>query len=277
MHKFNIEFESEETQDVADPALEGEKDQDVAAPESADESEKEVEVAEQPKPKAFDEEGTHSAFAAMRRRVESELRDKYETEMREAKAKAERAERLAKSRGFESYEAFERAGYEEQLANGVTADALQPLIETVVYDQVNKHPVVLEAQRLKAEAEAAALDRELREFAAEFPDTNVKTIDDVSTLPNFEQIYAHVQRGLRLKDAYILANYQTLADKKAAAARQSALTNATGKQHLQKTAGGDGDVEEIALPDDVYQNYKLMLPGWTRKQIHEHYKKSLKE
>lgn len=68
-------------------------------------------------------------------------------------------------------------------------------------------------------------------------DPQVTSLEDITKMETFGQFDAMVRQGYSLVDAYKLANFDSLAAKRAGAARQRVLNQTAGKAHLQPTPG----------------------------------------
>ena len=133
------------------------------------------------------------------------------------------------------------------------------------------------AERAQREAREAAarvkLDEQLREISA--IDPSVRSLADLAKMPTYPRFYELVQRGNTLPDAFRLANFDALAQRSAAGARQAAVNAARSKEHLGQTrTRGTG---AVSVPADVREQYKLFNPDATDEEIQKHYQKSHKE
>lgn len=133
------------------------------------------------------------------------------------------------------------------------------------------------AERAQREAREAAarvrLDEQLREISA--IDPSVKSLADLAKMPTYPRFYELVQRGNTLTDAFRLANFDALAQRSAAGARQAAVNAARSKEHLEQTkTRGTG---AVSVPADVREQYRLFNPDATDEEIQKHYQKSHKE
>lgn len=133
-----------------------------------------------------------------------------------------------------------------------------------------------EVQRLKRAADAAekqqqrlALDEQIREIAK--LDPSVTSVEALMSRAEYPQIYARVQHGLSIVDAFRLENFDALTTSAAASARQSALNAANSKDHLAPTSTrGQG---AVTVPAGVKAQYKLFNPTATDAEIAAHYNK----
>lgn len=129
------------------------------------------------------------------------------------------------------------------------------------------------AERTIREAREAAarvkLEEQLREIGA--MDPSIKSVADLAKMPTYPRFYELVQRGNTFTDAFRLANFDALAQRSAAGARQAAVNSARSKEHLSETrTRGTG---AVSVPAEVREQYKLLTPDATEEEIQKHYQK----
>ena len=138
---------------------------------------------------------------------------------------------------------------------------------------IETNPVVMQAQQViernkMAEAETA-LQNDLAEISKYDP--SIKGIGDLSALPNFPEILDRVQRGASLVDAYKMVNFDTFMQHQSEAARQQAINQMRGKDHLASQSTGVAQSEDyVEVPAEIMSRFKA--EGKTEKQIRELYK-----
>lgn len=232
----------------------------------------------------------NSKFAEYRRRQEEQLKRWQETERKRIEAAADAAilslgiKNPATGKPFAS--AKEVKEYQESLNKKALSESLSKLglsegaLEELIKAQVETHPDVVAARKaveeLKLSKQAAedakalaTVEAQIKEIAEKY-DPSIKSTADIMRLPEYPKIYGYVQKGLSITDAYRLVYADTIAEKKAAAAKQQVINDAAGKAHLRITEQrGDGDV---TIPRKTLELYKHML-GYTEAQAKEHYKK----
>ena len=138
---------------------------------------------------------------------------------------------------------------------------------------VNSLPEVKAAreaqQKLQDMEIKSRIDAEMKEITRISPE--IKSVDDLSKLENFNQLYDMVAKGYQLADAYKVLNYDNLKNQAAEAAKQQTLNAINGKEHLQpSTSRGTG---AIPVPPDVAAEYRLFMPNATDSEIQAHYNK----
>lgn len=259
--------DEEDFWDLGDEAEEAEGDAD--APEQPEEEQEPP--AEQP----TQTPGMNALLAAARRRAEMEAaaRAQHEKDALVAQAYAGQVNPYTGRPITTEAElkAYQTAYREEQLqAAGITPDVLQQMIES--------NPAVQQAKMLAAQQQQMMgqqiMSEQLKAISA--IDPQVTSLEDITKMETFEQFDAMVRQGYSLVDAYKLANFDTLAAKRAAAAKQRTLNQTAGKAHLQPTQGKESG-QAVIVPPEIREMYREMNPGISDKEIAKHYAKSMKE
>ena len=266
-------FEDEDEEDFwglgdeADEAEEAEGDAD--APEQPEEEQEPP--AEQP----TQTPEMNALLAAARRRAEMEAaaRAQHEKDALVAQAYAGQVNPYTGRPITTEAElkAYQTAYREEQLqAAGITPDVLQQMIES--------NPAVQQAKMLAAQQQQMMgqqiMSEQLKAISA--IDPQVTSLEDITKMETFGQFDAMVRQGYSLVDAYKLANFDSLAAKRAGAARQRVLNQTAGKAHLQPTPGKESG-QAVVVPPEIRAMYKEMNPGISDKEIAKHYARSMKE
>ncbi|MBQ8759245.1 MAG: hypothetical protein IJZ20_06090, partial [Clostridia bacterium] len=105
-------------------------------------------------------------------------------------------------------------------------------------------------------------------------DSSIRTVEDITKLDNYSQIYERVKRGYSLYDAFLSVNHARISEKGAAAAKQKALNSMSGKEHLVSTSARGSGAESV--PNDIADAYREFNPKATDAEILKHYNKYLK-
>lgn len=79
-----------------------------------------------------------------------------------------------------------------------------------------------------------------------------------------DRVLALWKAGASLPDAWAVVNLEKVISKKTAALKQAALNAVRSKQHL--TPAG-GTAAETPPPQEVYEQYRALVPGMTDQQI----------
>ena len=162
-------------------------------------------------------------------------------------------------------------------AGKLTPEALRSAVEQTPAIQALKKQQEQRAaedeQRRQAEAKAR-VDAELAEIHKLDPAIN--TVEDLLSMPSAKAFYDLVRKGNSFLDAYRLANFDRLTTARAEAARQQALNNARGKDHLTGTGTPQG-TGAATVPPDVKAEYLAFNPGATDAEIQKHYNRYMEK
>lgn len=171
-------------------------------------------------------------------------------------------------------QAFEAAKLQKDLKAGrLTPEALQKVIEQTPAMQQVQQMVQRQDEQQRQQAQEAAqvrVDQEIAEIHK--LDPSINTVKDLLTMPKAKEFYALVKKGNSFLDAFRLANFETLAAKRADAARQQAMNNARSKDHLTAT-GSQRGAGAAQVPPDEMAMFRLLNPGATDAEIQAYYNK----
>ena len=153
------------------------------------------------------------------------------------------------------------------------------VFEDMVNRQVNNNPVVLQAQMVMQQTRdrevANAIEEDVKAITSLNP--NLKSLEDIQNLPDFDQMVAMCQtNGIRLKDAYKLTHFDELLAGKSASAKQAALNTMNGTSHLSQTdslANADGG--EVEIPQNELDQWKRAFPHATLAELRKKYNSTL--
>jgi hypothetical protein len=98
------------------------------------------------------------------------------------------------------------------------------------------------------------LNKELEEFNKTFKQ-NLKSIDEITTLSNHEEVLEYMMNGIPLHKAYAAAN----PDKIAAANKQAIINQVKGHNHVKANSNG-GTVEKINVTAAEVAQWKQWFP-----------------
>ena len=309
MEAFGLapQSQGEQEQGVAAPAAEGtpadpgtgEQEQGVAAPAEGSDQETGAEGSQEGAQGAQDQgmsQEERRANAARRRQQEREAEVQravsaaLEEERKKTQASQEQFFRDAGLKNtftgkpitnMEEFTAWKQAFDDAQRQKAMKSGKLTP---EVLDSAISNHPLIRKAQAVIDQAEAAQrqqqeaadkarIDEELRQIGLLDPD--VKTVADILNLPTASAFRANVAKGYTLLDAFRLANFERLTATRAAAAKQEALNNARGKDHLGVTGNGRGAGAESVPPEEM-RMFRMMMPDATDAQIQAWYNKHKK-
>jgi hypothetical protein len=223
-------------------------------------------------PKPVQSQDDNAKFAAARREAEAEKQ----------RIISER-EQDAVDAGFENYaemqkyikeqkEAAKQAEFQEKY--GLDPNAVSEAFkQTPEYQEWQKEKQSKAELEIKTQQEKA-LNKAITDFSTEYPEYNVKDINDVLKLPNYDKIYDHVQKGYDLVDAFEKANRDILKQKMTGAIKQATLNQLASKNHL-KGSEGNVELEPVILDKDTLAIYQKM--GFSETQAQAYHSKNYKK
>lgn len=279
---YNAVFglEGVEEQEPAAPApeiSEGEKEQEAADPAEESEATEETDVSKEDSSQQnertnvqTDEE--NARYAAMRRKAEADAEKRMKTELDRSIASLGLTDPYTNKpiTNQAEMEAYRQRFVEEQRKEvqekaGMSPEDYQRFVDSLPEVQAGKA-----AQQKVMDLEIRAkIDSQMREIQMISPE--IKSMEDLSKLDNFDKLYDMVGKGYELADAYKVLNYDRLTAKAAEAAKQQALNSIGGKNHLQPvTPRGQG---AVPVPADVAAEYRALMPEATDAEIQAHYNK----
>lgn len=273
---FGIEGENE--QEAADPATEdnvGANEQEAAEPAGESHVEEGAETEQKPSDESShhvqtDEE--NARYAAMRRKAEADAEKRMNAELDKSIASLGLTDPYTNKpiTNHAEMQAYRQRFVEEQRKEvqekaGMSPEDYQRFVDSLPEVQAGKA-----AQQKVIDLEIRAkIDSQMREIQMISPE--IKSMEDLSKLDNFDKLYDMVGKGYELADAYKVLNYDRLTAKAAEAAKQQALNSIGGKNHLQPvTPRGQG---AVPVPADVVAEYRALMPEATDAEIQAHYNK----
>lgn len=152
------------------------------------------------------------------------------------------------------------------------------MLSQIVSRQVENNPVVRQAQEVMQQTINNQSNQMISEDIKEIMriDPSVKSMEDVAKSPNINQILSLTQSGLRFADAYKVANMDLLISNKAVSAKQSAINNIKGTQHLNATnnisANNDSSVD---IPSSELTNWQDAYPDLSMADLRKKYNQTL--
>lgn len=153
------------------------------------------------------------------------------------------------------------------------------MFEEMVNRQVENNPMVLQAKAyIEATREAQlqqTIENDLKTIRKY--DSNIKTLDDLMNLPNFESdILPLTHNGVSLAKAYQIANLDALLAQNSAATKQAAINNMKGTSHLNVTESVSAQNDEgVDIPTSELNAWKRAFPDCSMKELKKKYNNSL--
>lgn len=146
---------------------------------------------------------------------------------------------------------------------------------SVIQEMVNNAPAVRQAQQYlqmtQQEEARKSLEADFKEITK--IDPSIKSMEDLQKHASFNTVLAYVRdNGLKLHDAFRLANYQQLTSSNADAARQAAINQARGKQHMETTSGVSKQGKELVqIPSNLLARWQDAYPDMSLEQLTRKY------
>ena len=262
-------IEGAEEQELAEPAAEqpeGANEQEPAEP-----AVNEGETNEEERTNVQSSED-NARFAAIRRKAEADAKRQMEAEL----------DRTIESLGLKDpytdklittkaeIDAYKTRLQEEQAKEiqdkaGMAPEDFRRFVDSLPEVQAGK---AAQAKVVDLEIRAK-IDKQMDEIRKISPE--IKSMEDLSKLDNFQDLYNLVGRGYELADAYKVLNYDRLTSHAAEVAKQQALNSVGNKGHLQpSTPRGQG---AVPVPADVAAEYRALMPDATDAEVQAHYNK----
>ena len=260
-----------------DTGAEVQETADLAEDETSEAESEETDVQNdgvvEPEPQSAEE---NARYAAIRRRAEEEARKRYESEigslnqqitaMCQGVTHPTTGQPITNVRDYvDALQIQQRQARDQELKEkGIDPSVIDRMIES--------NPVVMQAQQVIEQNKMTQAEQALQNDLAEISkyDPSIKGIKDLSTLPNFPEILSRVERGASLIDAYKMVNFDTFMQHTNEAARQQAINQMRGKEHLTTQKGVAEAEDYVEVPAEIMSRMKS--EGKTEKQIRELYK-----
>lgn len=198
-------------------------------------------------------------------------REKLKIEKEFANKKQAEMDQIAISRGFKNWKELETYSQKERLeAMGIqNTDDFNKYVEEIVA----KSPIIEEARRVlesqKQKEEQAMITEAISQISAVDPD--IKSLDDLIKLDNYDEFYGLVEKGYSIPDAYKIVAFDKITARKVDSATENVITNANSKNHMKPISGGKS--REISVPQEVLATYRKNMPHMSEQEIREHYSK----
>lgn len=146
---------------------------------------------------------------------------------------------------------------------------------------ISQHPAIKQAQEIIRREEQAQREQETAAAQAKISaelveigklDPSIKEVKDLLNMPNAKEFYELVKRGYTYLDAYHSVNRERLQENAVAAARQQAMTNARGKDHLAGTGNVRG-AGAATVPAEDMRIFRALMPNASEADIQAYYNK----
>lgn len=260
-------------------------DADEGAEESVDAEQTEETESEDSEEESGDseeeDENRDSIYAAARRRAESEARARYD------KAQSERDQYFAKicagkvnpetnmpitneAEYIEALKAQERVNVQNELQQ----KGVDP---SVIEKYIANSPQIIESQRMLAKLQEREVQTMVQEDVKAIMsiDRSFESEEDLTASDAFRAAVnlCKSQPGLRLQDAYKIANFDALRSAGVKAAKQAAVNEAKGKGHLKTSPNAPTGKGAVEIPEAEVANWKKFYPDKSMKELNALYAK----
>lgn len=265
---FNIQLFAEEAdnaEEVEDTELDEEEveltdsDTDDAVSENEEDDNNEEETSDTKEDVEIDKT---KAFSERLKQKTQDIEKKYQ----------EKLETIAKNKGFDTWEDFEKAQNRDALIEAGVEDPDK--FSDVLNRMIKESPEVVKAREIIEQQKQDEQDRITQEEIKLIHaiDDSINSLDDISKMENCNDVIEKLNKGYSLYDAYVLCNMNRISQLSKDKKEKQQTDNINSKKHMKSASGASNDYVEI--PRDIYNMYKKNMPNWTDKQIREHYAKN---
>lgn len=200
------------------------------------------------------------------------LKEEREKILKDAELKKQaELDKVAEARGFKDWEELQEYNTKDRLEAMGISDPVA--FNAILEEAIAKNPIVVEAQKVIESQKEREQEETIRSAIGEITkiDSDIKSINDLIKLENYDEFYSLVSKGYSLPDAYKVVAFDKLATKRETRAAQNVMTNIDSKNHLKTTTGTIS--KDILVPEDVMMGYKINMPNMTDDEIRKHYAK----
>lgn len=275
---LNLQFFGEEEVDASVNTQEVAEPEDTEVSEVEEESTEPTEVEESTPETEVQTAEENARYAAARRRAEQEIKNRdaeFARRFKDYQNPITHKPILSERDYFEALDAQETLKRNEELrSKGVDPQ----MFEEMVSRQVANNPAVLQAQEVMTAFQHAqaqsTMENDLKAIQKLNPD--IKSADDLVNDPSWNAVLGYFNNGLPMPEAYKLANFDKLLANNNASAKQKAINNMKGTQHLNPTDGlSSGEGGGVDIPADELNAWKKAFPEASMKELKEKYNRSL--
>ena len=153
------------------------------------------------------------------------------------------------------------------------------MLSQIVSRQVENNPVVRQAQEVMQRTIQKQSDQMITEDIKEIMriDPSINGIEDIAKLPNIGQILNLTrEKGLNFSEAFKLANMDSLINNKAVSAKQAAINNIKGTQHLNATNNiNSASDSSVDIPSSELTNWQDAYPNLSMAELKKKYNQTL--
>ena len=108
-------------------------------------------------------------------------------------------------------------------------------------------------------------------------DPTLASQDDIINADNYQDVvnYVATHPGMRFSDAYKLVNFDRLASSRTQAAKQAAINDVKGKNHLSTGAALNVADNQEDIPASMIEQYKELFPDKSMKELKSLYNQTI--
>ena len=284
-HKYflpmNLQFFAEgEGGDVSESEAVAQTESTEATPEVTSEgtSEEPTSDNEEVATPQFDTDKANRAFANMRREAEAAKKaqadlDRMFAEQFGQYKNPETGQPIKSAQDYlNAMAAQERAKAKDELrANNIDPEIVDRLIAN--------SPIVKQAEAATAELNQFRVRQQMTEDLHKILaiDNSFSSVEELMQSPVMNDVVSFIEShpGIRADEAYKIVNFDRLSSSKGEAAKQAAINQVKGKNHLATGAAVNVDESAEDIPASQLEMYKEAFPGKTIKEIKDLYNRAL--
>jgi len=274
---MNLQFFAEGEGAEGEGGNEAEAAEQPTESEAPEVTEQTSETEEAAEPQVQSKEA-NAAFANMRREMEA-------AKKRAAEIDAMYAEQFGQYTNPETGQPIRSAkDYAEAMAAQQRAQARQQLEQanidpSLIDKMIENSPAMRQAKEATAELNniraAQMMEEDFKEVLK--IDPTMGSQEDIIKSDSYMAVVDYVRNhpGTRFSDAYKLVNFDRLASSRSEAAKQAAINQVKGKNHLNTGAALNVDDGSEDIPVGALEMYKETFPGKTMAELKALYNKAL--
>lgn len=271
---YELQMFAEEVEGVSEGSEVAEQNDVVDESEAPEEND----VADEGDAKPVQSAEDNARFAAMRRRAEEQAMRKvsssYDSRIADLCRGIKHPVTGEPITTFDGYMDALDAQKRQERDSELRSKGVDP---SMIDDMIASHPVMRQAmeviQQSKVNEADNALNRDI-ELLSQY-DSSIKSVEDLTKLPNFNEILEKVKLGSNVVDAYKMVNFDAIMKHQNESARQQAINEMRGKSHLGSPNGVAVQDSSEEVPMEILNRYRS--EGKTDKQIKELYNTVLKK
>ena len=264
-------LEGANVQELADPVVTDNQVEEPVVPDG-DAGTAEPETTEQ-----VQSDEINSQFAAARRKAEEAYNRKMSGINREVKRLFGSVVNPVTGKNIETMEDYLQACEHQQretLNQQLTEKGIDP---NLIEQMVNNSPAIRQAQQILENNQRAEvqkqLDEDIKAVTAMAPE--IKSLEDLEKHASYASVLEYVNKGLRLPDAFKLANFDSISTRQTAAAKQAAINQARSKGHLETTTSVSVGSNLADIPDKEISTWREYFPGLSDEELKKKYNQTL--